>query len=71
MEHRPVRSSTVASVGYDEQSRTLEVAFRNGSLYMYSNVPAHIADGLRSAASVGQYLDKNVKKAGYPFRRLK
>jgi hypothetical protein len=71
MEHRPLRSSTVASAGYDSATMRLEIAFRNGSLYEYSNVPEMVFDGLMAATSAGKYLNQYIKKANYPFRQLR
>ncbi len=62
-------SSNLASVGYDPGSQILEVEFLNGSVYQYLGVPSYIYDGLMSAGSHGSYLDANVKKAGYAYRR--
>lgn len=71
MEHIPVSSSNLSSVGYDVTSRTLEIAFHNGSLYQYSGVPLTVYQGLISAGSHGQYFDQYIKKAGYPYRRIR
>jgi hypothetical protein len=65
-----VSSSNLASVGYDHNSMTLEVAFLNGGIYQYSNVPAHIHNGLMTASSHGRYFDAYVKKAGYACRKI-
>ncbi|MEI8305507.1 MAG: KTSC domain-containing protein [Chloroflexales bacterium] len=70
MQRQPVSSSNIASVGYDAVQQTLEVAFHNGAVYQYFNVPAHIYTGLMQAASHGQYLDAFVKKAGYTYHRV-
>jgi hypothetical protein len=48
-------------VGYDEESETLEVEFKNGTLYQYFDVPKSIFIGLIGADSVGGYLAENVK----------
>lgn len=61
MERNPVSSSNVESVGYDEDSGTLEVEFKNGTLYQYFDVPQGTYDGLVSADSVGGYLAANIK----------
>lgn len=61
MEMISVVSSNVRSVGYDEDSSTLQVEFLNGSLYQYFDVPKHIFNGLLTASSVGGYLHQNVK----------
>ena len=61
MNRVPVTSSNVASVGYDAASQTLEVEFLDGALYQYFDVPSGVHDGLLGAASVGGYLNQNVK----------
>lgn len=71
MDHTAVQSSTIASIGYDPESRTLEVAFHHGSVYAYSGVPEHVYLGLRSAASVGKYFHSNVRNAGYDYRQVR
>jgi hypothetical protein len=70
MEYFSVSSSSVSAVGYDENSNTLGVRFLNGSEYHYYGVPEGIFAGLRSASSVGAYLDQFVKKAGYSYSRV-
>jgi hypothetical protein len=66
----PVSSSNLASVGYDLESRILEVEFLDRSVYQYLNVPSYIYSGLMSASSHGSYLDSHVKNAGYRYRRV-
>jgi len=61
MEMINVDSSNVASVGYDEDSSTLQVEFNNGSMYQYFDVPEHVFSELRDADSVGGYLASNIK----------
>ena len=65
-----VTSSNVASVGYDPATLTLEVEFKNGSIYQYFNVPRGLYKDLMAAASVGGFLDKHIKKPGYRYIRL-
>ena len=66
----PVRSSTLASVGYDARSQTLEVEFKRGTVYQYYGVPAGVYEGLMRAQSHGHYLDRYVKKGGYRYREM-
>ena len=61
MNRTPVTSSHVASVGYDPKTMTLEVEFKNGSIYHYFDVPEAVYRGLLSASSVGTYLNQNIK----------
>jgi len=56
-----VDSTNVASVGYDEDSSTLQIAFKNGTMYQYFDVPENVFIGLRDADSVGGYLAANIK----------
>ncbi len=71
MNRTPVASSNIAAIGYDTANRILEIAFHNGSIYQYFNVPAHIYEGLMRASSHGQYFDAYIKKAGYAYQRLR
>lgn len=61
MRREPVTSTNVAEIGYDEEQRTLEVLFRNGTLYQYFEVPPHIFTELIKAGSPGQYLNAIIK----------
>ena len=42
MNHHPVKSSRIASVGYDESSHTLEIRFHQLATLQYQPVPARI-----------------------------
>lgn len=67
----PVSSSNVQAIGYDELNQVLYVRFiSNNSLYSYHGVPKAEFLGLQNAASVGGYLDQNIKKGSYPYKRL-
>ena len=70
MPRRPVQSGSIASIGYAAQTQTLEVEFKNGSVYQYFGVPAAIYQGLMTAESHGHYLDRYVKKGGYRYREM-
>jgi hypothetical protein len=70
MQRAPVTSSNLSSVGYDQATQTLEIEFHSGGVYQYSNVPAVVYSGLMSASSHGTYFDTNIKKGGYPFRKV-
>lgn len=73
MNHIRVSSSNLYSVGYDPASMRLQIAFRNGRLYEYENVPQNIYDGLMSAGSHGRYFDRFIRRQPmrYPYRRLR
>ena len=61
MKRIPVKSSNLASVGYDERTMTLEVEFRDGSIYEYSRVLKSVYLELMKADSKGKYFKKNVR----------
>lgn len=65
----PVASSNLASVGYEADTRTLEVEFTDGSIYQYFEVPESVYSGLIRAASKGGYMHANVRDR-YRYRRL-
>jgi hypothetical protein len=70
MDRRPVRSSNVASVGYDESSSTLEVEFHGGRVYRYFGVPEqHFVALTAGVGSVWKYLNRNVKGI-YRYRQV-
>jgi hypothetical protein len=69
MKRVQVSSSNVASVGYDDESRTLEIGFHNGSVYQYFDVPRAVYESLISADSAGSYLHQNIKGV-YRFARV-
>ena len=68
-EMHSVSSSNIASVGYDPESESVYVQFLNGSTYAYKGVPEHEFTNLRTASSVGSYLNRNFKNV-YPYERV-
>lgn len=49
-------SSNVLQIAYDEQQQTLEVDFKNGSMYWYQCVPPSIWAGAITTESIGKFL---------------
>ena len=69
MNRDPVASSTIIAIGYDEQSQTLEIEFKTGSVYQYYNVTQALFEQLMQANSKGQFLAYQIKNA-YPYSRV-
>ncbi len=69
MEHTPVSSSNILSIGYDAASETLEVGFTNGTVFQYYNVPGPIYDAFLAADSKGKFHWAYVRNA-YPCSRV-
>lgn len=61
-------SSNLLQVAYDDESKTLEVAFTNGEIYVYIHVPKETFDGFKSAGSAGSYFHRHVKNR-YAYAR--
>lgn len=57
----PVRSSAIAAVGYDPNTRRMQIRFTSGGTYTYCGVPQSVYDGLMSASSVGTYFDRVIR----------
>ena len=69
MRRERVDSSSLASVGYDAVTSTLEVEFRHGGVYRYFGVPARVHREFLAADSMGAYLTQTIKPT-YPFERI-
>lgn len=62
------QSSNVAGFSYEEATQTLTIEFNSGSRYNYYDVPPHVFEGMKSAASKGKYLNAEIKGA-YRYAR--
>lgn len=69
MNRTPVSSSSIASVGYERETATLEVEFADGGLYQYFDVPEHEYEALVGADSIGSYFANQVKGV-YRYARV-
>lgn len=65
----PVESSSIASVGFQENFRVLEIEFRSGALYRYFSVPAGVFDEFQKAGSKGRFFSQRIR-GRYRFHRL-
>lgn len=66
---RTVYSSMVSEVGYDSDTKELQVTWTNGRRSAYEGVPEGVADLLSRAPSVGTMLNSEIKTY-YPHRYL-
>ena len=58
---KKVSSSTIEAVGYDGETKTMTVHFKNGGKYKYHDVPEAAYNELLAADSVGKHLHKHVR----------
>lgn len=58
MNRRPVSSSNIASIGWEDDA--LEIEFRSGHIYVYQNVPELEWQRAVGADSPGKYVAANI-----------
>ncbi len=68
IQRSPVVSSSLASVGYDALEQVLEIEFRNGGIYRYSNVTKEIFTQFMAANSKGRFFALKIR-GKFPFAR--
>lgn len=59
--HQTPDSSSIASWGYDEASKTLAIVFTSGRRFEYPGVAPNVALGLADADSAGRYYNENIR----------
>jgi len=63
MERIAIKSSLLASIGYDPATKVLEVEFKRGSIYQYSGVEPENYSALMEAKSIGSHFLHEIKPA--------
>lgn len=58
---KAVYSTNVQSIGYDDLTSDLLVTWNNGKKSAYANVPEELAVQVSNAASVGTFLNSEIK----------
>lgn len=58
--HVAVESSNIQSIGYSEVDSILEIAFTDGNLYQYYDVPKYQYEALMAPGSKGAYAHQNI-----------
>lgn len=62
MKRTTVKSSNIASIGYDMENEILEIEFKSRKIYKYFEVPIYEYEGIMEADSHGGYLAKHIKE---------
>lgn len=60
MERVKIESSNIESVGYDDESKVLELEFKNGNVYTYFDVPRTIYLDFLTSESAGRFAHKYI-----------
>jgi hypothetical protein len=56
-----VESTTLATVGYDETRKLLQLEFCSRAVYVYFGVPATVHRALLAAPSKGRYFNRTIR----------
>jgi hypothetical protein len=62
-----VESTTLATVGYDEARKLLQLEFCSRAIYLYFGVPAAVHQALLDAPSKGRYFNRTIR-GRFPYR---
>ena len=60
MEHKPVKSTVIETVGYDPNTKTLGVRFRGGTTYHYHGVEPEKHRSMMEAPSPNGFLRAHI-----------
>lgn len=60
---KPIESSMITHVGYDEGKELLRIRFTKGAEYEYQGVPKVVHDALMKAPSIGSHFHRKIKKS--------
>lgn len=71
MEMVHVDSSMLSSIGYDAETKELEVVFTSGRVWRYCGVPREVYDELLASDSKGSYMNSCIihEYQDYPVTR--
>ena len=71
MERTRVNSTSIASLGYEAETRVLEIEFKDsGEVYRYFDVPLSAYEAFLQAPSKGTYLNRVFKREEYRYERV-
>jgi hypothetical protein len=66
VQRQPVSSTSVASKGHEDATRTLEIEFKTGRVYQYRGVEAETFEQLMDALSKGRFMNADIRNS-YSF----
>ena len=64
-----ISSSSIASAGYNKETKTLEIEFNSGAVYEYLDVDEDVFKSMKAADSAGKYFNMNIKNS-YEFNKV-
>lgn len=66
MEYQDIKSSKISKIGYDKTTLKMKIHFKNGHVYLHSEVPANYYFECLVAPSIGKYYYNNIKEV-FPY----
>ena len=69
MERTPVTSSMIRAVGYDPETRSLEIEFSKGGAWLYSEFSSEENEAFMASGSFGKFFLARIK-GKYPETKL-
>lgn len=61
IEMKPVKSSNIQAIGYDEPSQTMHIAFTSGKTYAYHGVTPEQHGEFLHADSIGSHFARRIR----------
>lgn len=61
IEMHMVESSNIDKIGYQPDLQILQIAFKNGGVYQFFNVPVETYERMRDSESVGKFFHASIK----------
>lgn len=69
MNRQAVTSTSLAAVGFNSGTQTLQVEFQNARIYRYYGVPYPVYANLTQAMSKGRFFNAYIRNR-YPYARV-
>lgn len=69
MQLETVDSTAIHAIGYNAETRTLEIIFTGGGIYHFAGVPAPLYSRMKRAASLGKFFQEHVR-GRFRFSRI-
>ena len=64
-----VNSTSIKSIGYDSKLKKMEVEFKKGTVYTYSDVSEEVYDTLMTSESIGKAFASLIKSGGFSYEK--
>lgn len=74
IELKPVISSNIGGIGYDQENKLLKVAFKTktgSNMYLYEGVEQETYDSLYQAESIGKKLNESIVRQKEKYKYIK